>query len=186
MLCTVVEPTQRNCTIVVKETSKSGTWTLPAYTPMSTDPKPYLQSPRNYREFSRGRFQLFRVDKMHSITTSRFILSRSSISCSRQVDVRLVQNVCRYRQSDPVHTFRCRKGYSRNVVQCQSDESFGERLSHCSGARSVAFPAKKPIPYSKNILTPLKAMIFWKIKAFNWIQPKLFTTRDYVHWLNSC
>ena len=29
-------------------------------------------------------------------------------------------------------------------------------------------------------------MIFGKIKAFNWIQPKLFTTRDYVPWLNSC
>ena len=33
MPCTVVELTQPNCTIVAKETSKSGTWTLPAYTP---------------------------------------------------------------------------------------------------------------------------------------------------------
>ena len=33
------------------------------------------------------------VDQMHGITTSRFIPSRSSVSCSRQVDVRLVQNV---------------------------------------------------------------------------------------------
>ena len=63
---------------------------------------------------------------MHGITTSRFIPSRSSVSFSRQIDVCLVQNVCRYRQSDPVHTLRCRKSYSRNVVQCRSDESFGE------------------------------------------------------------
>ena len=49
---------------------------------------------------------------MHGITTSRFIPSRSSVSCSIQVDVRLVQNVCGYRQSDPVHAFRCRQNYS--------------------------------------------------------------------------
>ena len=33
MLCTVVELMQPNCTIVAKETSESGTLTLPAYTP---------------------------------------------------------------------------------------------------------------------------------------------------------
>ena len=38
-------------TIVAKETNKSGTWTLPASTPTSTDPKPYRPPGDYYREF---------------------------------------------------------------------------------------------------------------------------------------
>ena len=42
MPCTAAEPMRPNCTIVAKETNKSDTLILPASTPMSTDPKPYL------------------------------------------------------------------------------------------------------------------------------------------------
>ena len=138
MPCTAVKQTQPNCTIVVKETNKSGKWTLPASTPMSTDRKPYRRPPRDYG----GCFQLFQIDQMHGITTAQFISSRGSASRSRQIDVCLVQNVRRYRRSNSVHACPCQASHSRNVVQRRTDKSLGERLSHCPDARSLAFCTK--------------------------------------------
>ena len=70
-----------------------------------TVPTSHPEITENYRKFRVGRFQLFRVDQMHGITTSRFIPSRASTSPSRQIDVCLLQKVRRYRQSNSVHAF---------------------------------------------------------------------------------
>ena len=67
---------------------------------------------------------------MHCPTAMRSLPSRITASRSRQIDVRVVQDVRRYRQPDAVNTFRCQTSDSRNVVQHRSDESLGERLSH--------------------------------------------------------
>ena len=78
----------------------------------------------HYRKFRRGRFQLFRLDQMHGITTARPLSSRASTSWSRQTDVCLVQNVRRYWQSNSVHAFRCRTSHSRNVLHRRIDEGY--------------------------------------------------------------
>ena len=79
---------------------------------------------------------------MHGIGAARSFPSRIAASRSKQADVCVVQDVRRYREPNAVHAFRRRTSHSRNVVQCRSDESPGERLPHCPGARSLAFSAK--------------------------------------------
>ena len=53
---------------------------------------------------------------MHCSTSTRIVPSRVTVPYSRQIDVCVMQDVCRYVQSDTVHAFRRRTCHSRNVV----------------------------------------------------------------------
>ena len=75
-----------------------------------------------------------------------------------------------------MHAFRCRASHPRNVVQCRVDESAGERLSHRSDARSVAFPAKVRYAAQRIIDT------FAKIKLEASGYPKNCVTDEQKQW----
>ena len=79
---------------------------------------------------------------MYRLAAARSLSSRITAPRSKQAYVRIMQDVRRYRKPNAVHAFRRRTSHSRNVVQCRSDGSPRERLSHRSNARSLAFSAK--------------------------------------------
>ena len=51
---------------------------------------------------------------MHRSASARLVPSRFTVPHSRQIDVCVMQNVCRYVQSDTVHAFRRRMRHPRN------------------------------------------------------------------------
>ena len=60
---------------------------------------------------------------MHDTAASRAVPSRITVPYSRQIDVRVMQDVCRYVSSNPVHPFRCRTRYTRNVVYRRGEKA---------------------------------------------------------------
>ena len=78
---------------------------------------------------------------MHRGTSTRIVPSRVTVPYSGQVDVCIMQDVCRYVQSDTVHAFRRRTRHSRNVVYHRIGKSVRKRLPFASNPRSMAFSA---------------------------------------------
>ena len=79
---------------------------------------------------------------MHRSTSTRVVLSRVTVPYSRQIDVCVMQDVCRYVQSDTVHAFRCRTRHSRNLVYHRIGKSVRKRLPFASNPRSMALSTK--------------------------------------------
>ena len=79
---------------------------------------------------------------MYPSTSARLVPSRVTVPYSRQIDVCVMQDVCRNVQSITVHAFRRRTRHSRNVVYHRIGKSVRKRLPFASNPRSMALSAK--------------------------------------------
>ena len=113
---------------------------------------------------------------MHGIAAARSFPSRAAASQSKQVDVCVVQDLLRYRESNAVHAFRRRTSHPRNVVQCRSDESDGESYSIVQVHEVWHFPQKSDTLFKEYIDT------FAKIKLEASGYPKNCVTDEQKQW----